>query len=498
MDDFGMFNIPVMSVDHYAALGLKRENDPNIEDIRNAYRHLALQWHPERNKGTAKRGAADLKFIEINEAYKVLMDQKLREEKAAGKGKKVKKDERAMSPSADPASPNGRSRSRPRWSAAALMSRSQLNATPDISVSGTDESKDEGDKHSHYESNEAPRSSSVAPSHTSGPPRSTYASPPPPSLYSSQLGPQFSGAYHSHTPEPHRSFAPSRDPSPAPLHVRAGPEMPITAPTPTRVYPENSRASFNTVRSPPAVYTLDQDVRLPRYLRPMSDGASEIGSDSSYFNGHSVSVAGSSSSASTLLPDDHFFPVYLSLEDLYICKTHRFRINRHLLNGQTKEVFVDVSVQPDWRDGKQLRCRGLGDEREGLPPQDIIFIVKEKLHSKFLRDPVGYDIYARLEISLVIALGGGATNDEALLIKGVDGREIIVGVPPPVVRHGSMTRIKGAGMPKHKSRDGSVPLRGDLILEWCVLPPDKPLSEDAMAELREALGDQWLREDELD
>ncbi|CAE6459730.1 unnamed protein product [Rhizoctonia solani] len=65
MDDFGMFNIPVMSVDHYAALGLKRENDPNIEDIRNAYRHLALQWHPERNKGTAKRGAADLKFIEV-------------------------------------------------------------------------------------------------------------------------------------------------------------------------------------------------------------------------------------------------------------------------------------------------------------------------------------------------------------------------------------------------------------------------------------------------
>lgn len=32
---------------------------------------------------------------------------------------------------------------------------------------------------------------------------------------------------------------------------------------------------------------------------------------------------------------------------------------------------------------------------------------------------------------------------------------------------------------------------------WCVLPPEKPLSEDAMAELREALGQNWLLEDEI-
>ncbi|ELU44172.1 DnaJ domain-containing protein [Rhizoctonia solani AG-1 IA] len=495
MDDFGMFNIPVMSVDHYQALGLKRENDPNIDDIQNAYRHLALQWHPERNKGTAKRETAALKFIEINEAYKVLMDKKMRESKEAAKGKKSKKDERAMSPSADSMNPDGRSRSRPRWSAAALMSRAM--------VSGADEHKDDGDRQSARDSFEAPRVS-MAPSHTPAPARSTFASPPPslsgsqlgPWHSASQLGPQHTGRSRSRSPGP-RTLAHSREPSPAPTAIqgRTGPETPITAPTPTRVYPENSRASYNTVRSPPAVYSLDQDVRLPRYLKGMSDVTSEIGSESSYFNGHSVSVAGSSSSASTHIPDDWLFPIYLSLEDLYTCKTHRFRINRHLLTGQTKEVFVDVSVQPNWRDGTQLRCKGLGNEREGLPPQDVIFI-GASISQAFLRDPVGYDIYARLEISLVIALGGGSTNDEALLIKGVDGREIVVEVPPPVVRHGSMTRIKGAGMPKHKTKDGSVPLRGDLILEWCVLPPDKPLSEDAMAELREALGDQWLRDEE--
>ncbi|KAG9075967.1 hypothetical protein FS749_012307 [Ceratobasidium sp. UAMH 11750] len=229
----------------------------------------------------------------------------------------------------------------------------------------------------------------------------------------------------------------------------------------------------------------------------MSDLASELGSESSFSNGYSASIATSSALSSTsLIPDDWMFPIYLTLEDLYTCKSHRFKINRHLLNGLSKEVFVDVSVQPNWRDGTQIRCKGLGNEREGMPPQDVIFVVKERLHPRFLRDPGGYDIYARLEISLVIALGGGAGDDEALQIKGVDGREIVVEVPPPVVRHGSMTRIKGAGMPKYKSKDGSVPLRGDLVLEWCVLPPEKELSEDAMDELRQALGQSWLRDEE--
>lgn len=231
--------------------------------------------------------------------------------------------------------------------------------------------------------------------------------------------------------------------------------------------------------------------------RPMSDLTSELGSESSFNNGYTASVATSSAVSSTAhVPDDWMFPIYLTLEDLYTCKSHRFRINRHLLSGVSREVYVDVSVQPNWRDGTQLRCKGLGNEREGLPPQDVIFIVKEKLHPRFLRDPVGYDIYARLEISLVIALGGGTTADEALQIKGVDGREIVIDVPPPVVRHGSMTRIKGAGMPKYKSKDGSVPLRGDLILEWCVLPPERPLSEEAISELRGALGQSWLLEDD--
>lgn len=55
--------------DYYELLGVKRDATP--EDIRKAYRKLAMQFHPDRNKGDA---AAEEKFKEVGEAYAVLSD----------------------------------------------------------------------------------------------------------------------------------------------------------------------------------------------------------------------------------------------------------------------------------------------------------------------------------------------------------------------------------------------------------------------------------------
>ncbi len=54
---------------YYAALGLTPE--ATEEEIRKAYRRLALQWHPDRNAGDTR--AAE-RFKEISEAYAVLVD----------------------------------------------------------------------------------------------------------------------------------------------------------------------------------------------------------------------------------------------------------------------------------------------------------------------------------------------------------------------------------------------------------------------------------------
>jgi molecular chaperone DnaJ len=58
----------VVKRDYYELLGLPRE--ASSEDIKKAFRKLAFQYHPDRNR---EDGAAE-KFKEINEAYEVLSD----------------------------------------------------------------------------------------------------------------------------------------------------------------------------------------------------------------------------------------------------------------------------------------------------------------------------------------------------------------------------------------------------------------------------------------
>ena len=59
--------------DYYATLGVVR--GASAEDMKKAYRKLAMQYHPDRNPGDA---AAESKFKEINEAYDVLKDDQKR------------------------------------------------------------------------------------------------------------------------------------------------------------------------------------------------------------------------------------------------------------------------------------------------------------------------------------------------------------------------------------------------------------------------------------
>ena len=59
--------------DYYATLGIERGAAP--DDIKKAYRKLAMQFHPDRNQGNKQ---SEHKFKEINEAYDVLKDDQKR------------------------------------------------------------------------------------------------------------------------------------------------------------------------------------------------------------------------------------------------------------------------------------------------------------------------------------------------------------------------------------------------------------------------------------
>ena len=59
--------------DYYATLGVAR--DASGDDLKKAYRKLAMQFHPDRNPGDKK---AEARFKEVNEAYDVLKDEQKR------------------------------------------------------------------------------------------------------------------------------------------------------------------------------------------------------------------------------------------------------------------------------------------------------------------------------------------------------------------------------------------------------------------------------------
>lgn len=61
-----------MIQNHYEILGVK--NDASYDDIKRAWREKAKQWHPDKFRSSEEKLNAHGKFIEIMEAYTVLID----------------------------------------------------------------------------------------------------------------------------------------------------------------------------------------------------------------------------------------------------------------------------------------------------------------------------------------------------------------------------------------------------------------------------------------
>eukprot|EP00741_Cyanophora_paradoxa_P018984 tig00021108_g18327.t1 len=63
-----------MGVDYYNVLGINR--DASDDDIKKAYRKLAMKWHPDKNPNN--REQSEKKFKQVAEAYEVLSDPQKR------------------------------------------------------------------------------------------------------------------------------------------------------------------------------------------------------------------------------------------------------------------------------------------------------------------------------------------------------------------------------------------------------------------------------------
>ncbi|KAL8256969.1 hypothetical protein R6Q59_029010 [Mikania micrantha] len=65
-----------MGIDYYNILKVNR--NASVEDLKKAYRRLAMIWHPDKNLNTNKT-EAEAKFKQISEAYDVLSDPQKRQ-----------------------------------------------------------------------------------------------------------------------------------------------------------------------------------------------------------------------------------------------------------------------------------------------------------------------------------------------------------------------------------------------------------------------------------
>ncbi|OBZ72501.1 DnaJ subfamily B member 4 [Grifola frondosa] len=149
-------------------------------------------------------------------------------------------------------------------------------------------------------------------------------------------------------------------------------------------------------------------------------------------------------------PSEITRPLKVSLEDLYSGCVKHLKVGRRLLNGGTEDKVLEIQIHPGWKSGTK----------------DLVFVVEEKPHGWFVRE--GNDLVCHVPLLLVDALtgAGGKRTVDAL-----DGRKLQVPVPSGIVKPGQQTTVSGEGMPIRK--EGSVKRKGDLIVKWDIVFPDR-------------------------
>jgi DnaJ-class molecular chaperone len=155
-------------------------------------------------------------------------------------------------------------------------------------------------------------------------------------------------------------------------------------------------------------------------------------------------------------PEPQIISIPCTLEQLFSGTTRKLRITRNV-NGRDEEKMIDLEICPGWKNGTRITYPGDGDQIEGNPAQDLVFVIREQKHPIFVRE--GDDLVVNKTISLGQALTGFTIEQE-----GIDGKLVQL-VVDDVVEPGTERRVNGQGMPN--KRGG----RGDLVFRFKVTFP---------------------------
>lgn len=148
---------------------------------------------------------------------------------------------------------------------------------------------------------------------------------------------------------------------------------------------------------------------------------------------------------------------------------------------KTSREVLDVFVEKGAPDGHKITLHGKADEQAGCEPGDVVVVVKQQDHPRFLRK--GADLFLEQEISL-----GEALTGFKICVTHLDGRKLMVSSKVGEVlepKQGGVTlkAVAGAGMPFHQD-----PFKyGNLFLVISIRFP-RYIDPVAAGELRALLG----------
>jgi len=112
----------------------------------------------------------------------------------------------------------------------------------------------------------------------------------------------------------------------------------------------------------------------------------------------------------------------------------------------TKEKKVlEVQIDKGMKHNQKITFAGEADQKPGMLPGDVVFVVQQKEHPKFIRK--GDDLLMQQRIKLVEALCGCH-----FVVEHLDKRKLIVKTKEgELIRPGDVKTIEDEGMPMHKN-----------------------------------------------
>lgn len=146
-----------------------------------------------------------------------------------------------------------------------------------------------------------------------------------------------------------------------------------------------------------------------------------------------------------------------SLEELYKGATKKMKIQREVIDSTGRstpvEEILSIDIKAGWKKGTKVTFPNKGNEKSNTIPADLVFIVDERPHKRFMRD--GNDLIVVKHITLLEALTGFTTR-----LTTLDGRDILIPINS-IVNPGHEEIVPNEGMPisKDPSAKGNLRVR---------------------------------------